>query len=299
METSIVGSNENTGTVRAFIKKHSLIIYFALAFAISWGGILIVAGPGGIPGTPEQVEALLPPIYVAMLAGPGIAGILMIGLVCGKAGFRDLLSRLLRWRVGARWYAAAILIAPVAAMATLFAFSLASPVFLPGIVVAEDKAAVLLTGAIVGVLVGLFEETGWTGFAIPVLRERQGTLVTGLIVGVLWGVWHLLLFVWTSGTPSGALSLSLFLPALIFCLGVLPAYRVLMVWVTDHTASLLVAILMHAGLTGGVALVIMPAATGTPLMVWYLVFTAALWGIAAIAISKTNGTKSTNLKGEN
>jgi hypothetical protein len=33
-----------------------------------------------------------------------------------------------------------------------------------------------------------------------------------------------------------------------------PVFRVLMVWVYDRTGSLIVAILMHASLTGGVAL---------------------------------------------
>ena len=37
---------------------------------------------------------------------------------------------------------------------------------------------------------GIFEELGWTGFAMPTLlrRMRYGVLTTGLIVGVLWGV---------------------------------------------------------------------------------------------------------------
>ena len=46
-------------TIRAFIKR-PLLTYFALAFAVSWGGILIVVGPGGIPGTSRQTEMLLP-----------------------------------------------------------------------------------------------------------------------------------------------------------------------------------------------------------------------------------------------
>jgi hypothetical protein len=45
--------------------------YFALVFAISWGGVLLViGGPGGIPGTPEQFETLFPFVYLAMLVGP-------------------------------------------------------------------------------------------------------------------------------------------------------------------------------------------------------------------------------------
>src|SRR4030067_33659 len=70
-----------------------------------------------------------------------------------------------------------------------FALSLPSPVFLPGIFVSDDKASLLLSGITAGIMVGIFEELGWTGFAIPTLRLRYGVLTTGLIVGFLWGAW--------------------------------------------------------------------------------------------------------------
>jgi hypothetical protein len=36
-------------TIKTFIRKHSVLIYYALTFAISWGGILLViGGPGAI-----------------------------------------------------------------------------------------------------------------------------------------------------------------------------------------------------------------------------------------------------------
>lgn len=95
-------------TITAFIKQHPTPTYFALAFAISWGGVLVVIVPGGIPGAPEENAALFPFAYLAMLAGPSVAGLLLTGLVHGKPGFRELRSRLLRWRVGARWYAIAL-----------------------------------------------------------------------------------------------------------------------------------------------------------------------------------------------
>ena len=53
-----------------FIKKHPVVTYFALAFALSWGGVLLVIGFDGIPGTPEQTETLFPLVYLAMLVGP-------------------------------------------------------------------------------------------------------------------------------------------------------------------------------------------------------------------------------------
>jgi membrane protease YdiL (CAAX protease family) len=276
-------------TFKAFINRHAVLIYFALAFAISWGGVLVAVGPGGIPATPEQTDMQAPFIYLAMLAGPSLAAILLTGLVHGRAGYRELLARLLTWRVGARWYAIALLATPLLALVTLLALLPTSPAFLPGIFASDDKASVLLVGIVMGLVVGIFEELGWTGFAVPNLRPRFGVLASGLIVGLLWGAWHLILAFWGSGDASGTLSLSFFLPWVVYSFGVLPVYRVLMVWLYDRTRSLLLAMLMHASLTGGLALIMMPVAlSGAPNLIWYLVLIVALWAVVA-AVALTNG----------
>ena len=173
-------------TIKAFIKKHPLLTYFILTFAISWGGILISIGPSGILGTKEVSAGLLPFVYLATLLGPSVAGILSTGLVSGRVGLRELLSRLLRWRVGVRWYAVALLTAPLSATAVLLALSHLSPEFLPGIFTSDDKMTLLLMGIVAGLTVGFFEELGWTGFAIPRVRLRYDVLTSGLIVGFLW-----------------------------------------------------------------------------------------------------------------
>ena len=68
-------------TIKAFIERHPLPTYFALTFAISWGGVLLViGGPGGIRSTTAQSDPLFPFVYLAMLAGPSVAGIL--GVFC-------------------------------------------------------------------------------------------------------------------------------------------------------------------------------------------------------------------------
>src|SRR3712207_2146540 len=38
---------------------------------------------------------------------------------------------------------------------------------------------------------GVTEETGWRGFAQPLLQERMTPFAATLIVGFAWGVWHL------------------------------------------------------------------------------------------------------------
>src|SRR5215212_3895416 len=180
-------------TIRAFTKKHPLLSFYALAFAIIWGGlIMVVGGPSEIPGSPEKFETRFGLVLLAWLAGPSVAGILLTGLLYGRAGLREFRSRLLMWRVGARWYAVALLTAPLSMMAVLLVLSLVSPEYLPRIFTASDRTALLLMGIAVGLTAGIFEELGWTGFAVPTLlrRMRYGVLSTGLIVGVPWAVWH-------------------------------------------------------------------------------------------------------------
>src|SRR5918995_4828725 len=77
-----------------------------------------------------------------------------------------------RWRVGARWYALALLTSPLYLTAILLAFSLSSPDFLPRILTTTDMASLLLFGIGWGLIGGgLLEELGWTGFAVPTLLK--------------------------------------------------------------------------------------------------------------------------------
>ena len=269
--------------VLGFVRSHPVLTYFTLAFAISWGGLLIVNGPGGLTSTTWQSGPQVALIGVTLLAGPSLAGILLTGLVDGRAGYRELLARLLTWRVGARWYAVALLGAPLLAAATTLALSLISPAFLPAIATTDDKASLVLSGIATGLMVGVFEELGWTGFAIPRLRLRHGALATGLMVGVVWGAWHFLPNV-ESGSFSAALPLALLL-ARVFSW--LPAFRLLMVWVYERTESLLVAMLMHASLVASVTVIFATSATAqVDVLTGVLTLAAALWVVvAAVAVA--------------
>jgi uncharacterized protein len=278
--------------IKAFANRRPVLTFYVLTFVISWGGILLViGGPGGIPGTPEQFKRLLPFAIPVMLVGPFAACLLLTGLVNGRAGLRGLLSRLFRWRTGYRWYAVAFLTAPLLMTVIPLALSILFPEFLPGIFTKSDKASLLQLGIVAGLVAGIFEESGWTGFAIPRLRLRYGVFTTGLIVGALWGAWHFLVNFWSSGSPSGALSPALLLHSVIFSVGVLPAYRMLMVWVYDRTGSLLVAMLMHASLTAG-NVILVPSARGATLVIWSLVLAAALWVVVAGVSAASGGRRS-------
>ncbi len=252
--------------------KRLVAIYFILVLIISTGAVLILFGPNGLPVSADQRMML----GMATLLGPSTAGILLTGLASGRAGFRQLLSQLLRWRVGARWYAAALLTAPLSTGVVLFAFSFFSREFVPGILTSNDKATLILNGCIAGLFVTFFEELGWTGFAIPRMRLHRGIFATGLITGLFWGLWHFLLF-WERDSFSGVFPLVVLLLRLFSWL---PAYRILMTWVYDRTKSLLVVMLMHLIMTI-FNIVIDPSLTGGNLVTFILARAAVLWVFAA------------------
>ena len=286
-------------TIKALIKRHPLLSYFALTFAITWGlFVLAVGGPGGIPATKEEFTTMPLLAILAALLGPSVSGILLTGLVYGREGFRNLFTRMRRWRVGARWYAVALLTAPLVFTAVLIPLWLISPVFLPGIFASEAKVSFVLMGIVVGLIVGIFEELGWTGFAVPtLLKLRYGVLSTGLIVGVLWGAWHLLgNDIWASVATSGGLPPALFAVGvgLVLLVGQLPAYRVLMVWVYERSGgSLLLAILMHASYAANTFILnpeVGPGAmSGASLLAAVLASAAATWVVVGVLAVATHG----------
>ena len=74
-------------TIKAFIKRHPVLTYFALTFAISWGGILVSSAVLAVSRAPPSRSTTIGSVVMlAMLAGPSVAGILMTGLVSWTGG---------------------------------------------------------------------------------------------------------------------------------------------------------------------------------------------------------------------
>ena len=100
-----------------------MLTYFVLVVALSWGAIRLLTGGVGPIGTTD------PRFLFVSLTGPvapAVVGLLLTGLVAGRAGYRDLLARLLRWRVGARWYAVALAVCHLFLIPTGIMYFLAS-----------------------------------------------------------------------------------------------------------------------------------------------------------------------------
>ncbi len=71
------------------LRRHPLITFFVLAYAISWGFL------------PIEAVRFMP-------GGPFIAALIVIPLTQGWSGLRELGSRMIRWRVRWCWCVVAI-----------------------------------------------------------------------------------------------------------------------------------------------------------------------------------------------
>lgn len=260
-----------------------MIIYFGLAFIVSWILSALIAGPADIINIKDiATDRELPLVVIAMVIGPTVAGLTSIWLADKKVGLKKLFTRLRSWKVDRHWYLA-LLLAPATLVVTDMLLSLFSKNFIPTIFSMTNKMSFLgftLFGALVG---GFFEEIGWTGFAIPRMLQRFSVFKSGLVLGVIWGAWHFLVNFWGSANSAGVVPLPLFLLVALFSF-LLP-YRILMVWVYSRTQSLLLSILMHCSLITFWLTLAPTIGTGLYKVIWFSVWATILW-VVVFAVNK-------------
>jgi len=226
-----------------WVKTHALLVYFLLTFGLTWPIMLaeVLGSRGVIPFRLTLAgPGLLLTLFVAY--GPTIAALLVTGVLSGRAGLRTLLRRLLIWRVGWLWYAAALLLPGLigfGAMA-LHLWRGGTPDVWPSFawtMLLTFPISLLVRGVVNG------EEIGWRGFALPRLQQRWQALTASLLLGGVWALFHLpIVFVRGDGVLGSQNSMN----PLAFLIEVL-AGAILMTWLFNNTqGSLLIAYLYHA-----------------------------------------------------
>jgi len=166
----------------AFVRKFPALSLGMLAMILGLAPVVAV-GAGLLPPAADQLGAL----------SASLAGIILAAVEGRKGGVRELLGRLLIWRVGIQWWAFALLFPIIPSVAALYLYDLSGgpPVDWSGLRPIYTVIPMILFFTVAA---GIGEEFGWRGFALPRLQARHNALVSSLIVGGFWAAWHVPLF---------------------------------------------------------------------------------------------------------
>jgi len=265
------------------LKNRPLASFFALAYAISWG-FWIPLVSYYLRVRPTRIPLSLLAVGAIGAYGPTFSALILTWIESGAHGVRALLSRLLDWRFGVRWYAYALLIPALIRLASigLYAIDLGG-----GLELDLGGLYMLLPYFVAALPYGpMAEEAGWRGYALPRLQACRGALESGLILGVLWTFWHAPGFL----VPGMALPpVPLGWEVVLNYLLRVAAVSVLFAWVYNGTGgSLLATVLFHASLNSVPAVLtrVFLGDPGAGAVMWVNWLTAGLdWVLVAALVA--------------
>jgi membrane protease YdiL (CAAX protease family) len=278
---------------RRLVARRPVVAFLLMAFVFAWTIMLPLllseSGFGVLPfALPWRVFGSLMSVF-----GLALPAFLVTGAIDGKEGVRDLLRRILRWRVGVRWYLLALFgllavtllgaipflsVAPLESLARNW--PLLFTVFLPGVLVPF-------------VLVNLWEETAWTGFMQHTLQEGRGPLLASLMVAPFFALIHMPGFFVAGFISDEKTPLSQF-PSVLLQVGILAVFavfiRVLIMWLYNGSGrSVLVVALFHSAFNMTNGQKVTPELLGLPAGLASLIPSLAVLVVAVLLVVFTRG----------
>jgi membrane protease YdiL (CAAX protease family) len=220
--------------IRAWIDRHRLASFVAIAYAFTWTvqGALAYSG----------MEASWTHSILIGFGGFGPPVGAAVVVWASGGSLRTWIGQMFKWRIGAKWWALALgLPAIILTVGVLLFAAAGGPLDLSGF---ESPFIYLFAMAWGTAWGGGQEDLGWRGFMLPVLQDSYGALASSAVVGVTWATWHLPLFLNATTTHGGwALSQQLLWTVSIF------AGSVLWTWMYNSTGgSVLAVAVFHAGI---------------------------------------------------
>ncbi len=264
--------------MKSFLNRHSLIIGLVLMFLYTWTIDLSNADV-----LPFEVPF---PIYITLGWGFIFASLLMTRLTLGKDEAVTLFKRLLLWRVGWKWFLAALLLEPICIVAGVYInamltrtppdFSAAMAYQIFG---ASASPLIFFPVFFLFDLITNGEEMGWRGYVLPRLQAKRSALTASLILGVIWAFWHLPKYVTHFNVVAFGWAVIHFL-----------AFAVIQTWLYNNTkGSLLIAAVCHA-MSNTVGVFMPMANTSSSETMGSYIFYVLLEVLAAIAVTVVAGS---------
>ena len=245
------------GKFRELVARNDLVFFFVLAFLFSWYPWIIAL----VRGTASGPNPL----------GPLIAALIVTAVANGRSGIRTLLGRMVRVRIGFSSYAI-IFGLPIllCAMALAIMALLGQPIALPTAAAARELPERFI---FILLFIGLGEEPGWRGFALPRLQRTHSPLMTSLILAPIWALWHLPLM----GNEFPVAIIPAFLISLL-------GGTLIQTWLFNRSkGSVFGQMLFHATVNTVGAGLVFPLMKGAAFVSFWYVY-ATLWLAAGLAI---------------
>ena len=243
-EPATTADHHRSGPVRALARRRPITMFLVIALGLSWPvmAALLAAGQDVSPGILLMVIFLLG------------AATLVTALSEGRAGVRRLFAGAIRWRMGLARFVVLVTAMP---LLTLLVGVLTGTLQPPTDGWLALVGSYLFQTFIFGLLiVNLWEETAWGGFAQSRLMARHGLLIGSLLTAIPFFAIHIpLAFAeqgW-KGTPWTEAALEIGLIALVA-----PFFRYLLgTQLIDSGGSVLAIGLLHASFnaSGGMSAV--------------------------------------------
>jgi membrane protease YdiL (CAAX protease family) len=165
-----------------FIERHPVIVFYVLAFSISWLGWL-----------PQALhERVLFPFTSPLLnflggGGPTLAAVIVLWASKKKAEIPALFKSLLKIGVSFWWF---VFVFGFWVVVSAITFGIGMLLGLQSSAVNQFAWSSILPIFIMMLLSNVWEEIGWRGFVLPRLQEKLSDLKIIFIMGFLWSLWH-------------------------------------------------------------------------------------------------------------
>jgi membrane protease YdiL (CAAX protease family) len=260
-------------TLGVQIPMGSTLKFFSLTYAVTWTCFIAAAViMGTVASRSPRFAGLAGLLLLVGTFAPSAVALWLTARADGRAGTRAMLSRVLEWRVGVRWYVFAVGYMAAIKLAAALVHRVVTGAWPP---LGQAVWYIIIVNIALMTLGQAGEEIGWRGYALPRLAARLGLAQASVLLGLIWACWHLPLF-FLPGVSQTGQSFPVYLL-------MVPALSVAIAWLYGNTnGSLLLAMLMHAAINQTAKVVPMadPAATNplalsNSLVAWLIL--AFLW----------------------
>ena len=206
-------------SVSSVVRRHPIITFFVLTYAIGWGCI---------------------PFWTFQAGAPFIAALIVVPLTQGLSGLKELGLRMIRWRVRWYWYVVAIGL-PLVVSLVYVGLNVAGGAGVPSLTFTSLTTFLMMFAIrMVNPADGpLGEHPGWNGVALPGLQADRSPLLATMILAPLVAGWHLPLFF----LEEGGLQPPILVGGLVTTMALTFWYT----WLFNHTrGSVLMVVVAHS-----------------------------------------------------